>query len=53
MVKALSFDLRVRVLAAAAGGMSHREAAQMFAVSPLSPCRSPQGLDPGPSGRDT
>ncbi len=34
MVKALSFDLRVRVLAAAAGGMSHREAAQMFAVSP-------------------
>jgi len=34
MVKALSFDLRVRVLAAAAGGMSHREAAQMFTVSP-------------------
>lgn len=39
MVKALSLDLRVRVLAAVAGGMSHREAAQVFAVSPASVSR--------------
>lgn len=39
MAKALSLDLRVRVLAAVAGGMSHREAAQVFAVSPASVSR--------------
>jgi len=39
MVKALSLDLRVRVLAAVASGMSHREAAQVFAVSPASVSR--------------
>lgn len=39
MVKALSFDLRVRVLAAVAGGMSHRQAAELFAVSPASVSR--------------
>ncbi|WP_084540125.1 helix-turn-helix domain-containing protein [Azorhizobium doebereinerae] len=39
MAKALSLDLRVRVLAAVSGGMSHREAAQVFAVSPASVSR--------------
>ncbi|MFG1321244.1 helix-turn-helix domain-containing protein [Xanthobacter autotrophicus] len=39
MVKALSLDLRVRVLAAVAGGMSHRAAAEAFAVSPASVSR--------------
>ena len=33
MVKALSVDLRTRVLAAVAGGATHREAAERFGVS--------------------
>lgn len=36
MSKALSIDLRVRVLAAAAAGASHRQAAERFGVSPAS-----------------
>ena len=36
MVKALSLDLRVRVLAAVAGGASHRAAAARFGVSAAS-----------------
>lgn len=39
MVKALSVDLRVRVLAAVAAGLSHREAGQRFGVSAASVCR--------------
>lgn len=33
MSKALSLDLRVRVLAAVASGATHREAAERFGVS--------------------
>jgi len=39
MSKALSLDLRVRVLAAVAGGASHREAAARFGVSAASVSR--------------
>lgn len=39
MVKALSFDLRVRVFAAVTGGMSPRQAAELFSVSPASVSR--------------
>lgn len=39
MSKALSIDLRVRVLAAAAAGASHRQAAERFGVSAASVSR--------------
>jgi transposase len=39
MSKALSVDLRVRVLSAVAAGATHREAADRFGVSPASVCR--------------
>ena len=39
MSKALSLDLRVRVLAFVAGGMTHREAAERFKVSAASVSR--------------
>jgi transposase len=39
MSKALSLDLRVRVLAAVAAGASHREAGKRFGVSPASVSR--------------
>ncbi len=39
MSKALSLDLRVRVLAAVAGGLSHRQAAERFGVSAASVSR--------------
>ena len=39
MVKALSVDLRTRVLAAVAGGATHREAAERFGVSAASVSR--------------
>jgi transposase len=39
MSKALSVDLRVRVLAAVAAGASHREAAARFGVSPATVSR--------------
>lgn len=39
MVKALSLDLRVRVLAAVADGMSHHAVAQVFQVIPASVSR--------------
>jgi len=39
MSKALSVDLRVRVLAAVAAGASHREAAARFGVSAASVSR--------------
>jgi len=39
MSKALSIDLRVRVLAAVAAGASHRQAAERFGVSPASVSR--------------
>jgi transposase len=39
MSKALSFDLRVRVLAAVAGGSTHRQAAERFGVSAASVSR--------------
>lgn len=39
MSKALSLDLRVRVLAAVAGGMSHRSAGERFGVSAASVSR--------------
>jgi transposase len=58
MSKALSLDLRERVLAAIAGGMSGRQAAQRFGVSAASASRwraleGKQGdAKPGPLGRD-
>jgi transposase len=58
MSKALSVDLRVRVLAAVAAGASHREAAARFGVSPASVSRwrtlqHEQGdARPGPLGGD-
>jgi transposase len=58
MSKALSVDLRVRVLAAVAAGASHREAAARFGVSPASVSRwrslqREQGnARPGPLGGD-
>lgn len=39
MSKALSIDLRVRVLAAVSGGATHREAAERFGVSAASVSR--------------
>ena len=58
MSKALSTDLRLRVLAAVAGGASHREAAARFGVSAASVSRW-RALDratgdvrPGPLGGD-
>ena len=39
MVKALSLDLRNRIVAAVAGGMSRRKAAERFGVSPASAVR--------------
>lgn len=39
MSKALSIDLRVRVLAVVAAGASHRQAAERFGVSPASVSR--------------
>jgi len=52
MSKALSVDLRVRILAAVAGGLSHRQAGEQFEVSAASVSRwrkreREQG-DPGP-----
>ena len=58
MSKALSVDLRARVLGAVAQGASHREAAARFGVSPASVSRwrrleREQGdLKPGPLGGD-
>ena len=58
MSKALSLDLRERVLAAIAGGMSGRQAALRFGVSATSPSRwrmleRKQGdAKPGPLGGD-
>ena len=46
MVKALSFDLRVRVLAAVAGGMSHRQAAECQSARKPDPISAPN-IDPG------
>ena len=39
MVKPLSLDLRERIVAAVAGGMSRRKAAERFGVSPASAVR--------------
>jgi len=39
MSKALSLDLRTRVLAAVAGGLSHRQAGERFGVSAASVSR--------------
>jgi transposase len=39
MSKALSFDLRTRVVAAVGGGLSHREAGERFSVSAASVSR--------------
>lgn len=39
MARALSIDLRVRVLAAVAGGLSHRQAGERFGVSAASVSR--------------
>jgi len=58
MSKALSLDLRARVLAAVAGGLSHRAVADRFSVSPASVSRwrrlaRTQGdVRPGPLGGD-
>jgi transposase len=58
MSKALSVDLRVRVLAAVAAGLSHRQAGERFGVSAASVSRwrkrqREQGdLRPGPLGGD-
>jgi transposase len=58
MVKALSIDLRIRVLAAVAAGASHRAAATRFGVSAASVSRwraleRKQGdVRPGPLGGD-
>lgn len=58
MSKALSVDLRVRVLAAVAAGLSHRQAGERFGVSAASVSRwrkleREQGdARPGPLGGD-
>jgi transposase len=58
MSKALSVDLRVRVLAAVAGGLTHRQAGERFGVSAASVSRwrkleREQGnAHPGPLGGD-
>ena len=58
MVKALSVDLRSRVLAAVSGGASHREAAARFGVSAASVSRwrtlerETGDIRPGPLGGD-
>ena len=58
MVKALSVDLRSRVLAAVSGGASHREAAARFGVSAASVsrwralAREKGDVRPGPLGGD-
>jgi transposase len=58
MSKALSIDLRVRVLAAVAAGLSHRQAGERFGVSAASVSRwrkleREQGdARPGPLGGD-
>ena len=58
MAKALSVDLRIRVPAAVAGGMTHRAAAERFGVSAASVSRGRaltriQGdVRPGPLGGD-
>ena len=58
MVKALSIDLRSRVLAAVSEGASHREAAGRFGVSAASVSRSRRleretgDIRPGPLGGD-
>ena len=58
MSKALSLDLRIRVLAAVNAGASHRQAAERFGVSPASVSRwralaREKGVPrPGPLGGD-
>ena len=58
MSKALSLDLRIRVLAAVAAGASHREAAERFGVSAASVSRwralvrAKGDPRPGPLGGD-
>ena len=58
MSKALSLDLRTRVLAAVAAGASHRAAAERFGVSAASVSRwrsrerTPGNARPGPLGGD-
>ena len=58
MSKALSVDLRIRVLAAVDGGASHREAAERYGVSPASVSRWRNlqirhgNVRPGPLGGD-
>ncbi len=58
MSRALSVDLRIRVITAVNGGTSHREAAARFGVSPASVSRwrnlqTRQGnVRPGPLGGD-
>ena len=58
MVKPLSLDLRKRIVAAVAGGMSRRKAAERFGVSPASAVRycaldAKQGdAPPRPQGGD-
>lgn len=44
MSRALSVDLRIRVLAAVNGGASHREAAERFGVSAAS-VRAPRLIE--------
>jgi len=58
MSKALSVDLRIRVLAAVDGGAPHREVAERFGVSPASVSRWPNlqiwhgNVRPGALGGD-
>lgn len=58
MSKALSVDLRIRVLAAVAAGATHREAGARFGVSPASVSRwralqrEEGNVQPGPLGGD-
>ena len=48
MPKALSLDLRVRVLAAVEAGATHREAGERFGVSPASVSRWREEGEPRP-----